>query len=218
MKAITDLFSCAVQTAASVTRLADNEIYPEELAYIQRAVPKRRAEFATARILARNALAAIGAPPIALVPTADRAPVWPSGIVGSISHTSDYCAVVVGRSPPVYSVGLDIENLRVIDASMMKLILTEREQAWLGAQPPASRNDLAIVMFSCKEAYYKCQYPVSRGFLDFLDVELELEKAHGTFEARVLKAGWPARVAHLSGRFAIQSDKVFCGVELREGP
>ena len=214
IKAISDLFRSAVHIAAAVPRLADKEIYPEEWAYIRHAIPRRRAEFATARILAREALAAIGAPPVALVPKANRAPAWPPGTVGSISHTDGYCAVVVGRAPPLYSVGLDVENLRVVDASVAALILTNREQAWLRGQPETSRMGLVLLIFSCKEAYYKSQYPISNGFLDFQDVELELDLGHGEFEARVLKAGWPARVARLPGRFAIQSDKLFCGVEV----
>jgi len=214
IKAIAGLFRSAVYTAVAVPRLADEEIYPEELAYICQAIPKRRAEFATARILAREALAAIGAPPVPLVPRANGVPTWPPGTMGSISHTEGYCAVVVGRTPPLHSVGLDVENLRAVDASVAALILTDREQAWLRRQPEIERMALVLLIFSCKEAYYKCQYPISNGFLDFQDVELEFDLGQRGFEARVLKAGWPARVARLPGRFAIRSDKLFSGVEL----
>jgi 4'-phosphopantetheinyl transferase EntD len=213
-KSIADLFRSAVYTAVAAPRLADEELYPEEWAYIRQAIPKRRAEFATTRILAREALSALGAPPVALVPKANGVPEWPPGTVGSISHTDGYCAVVVGRMPPLYSIGLDVENLRAVDASVAALILTDREQAWLCRQPERERGGLVILIFSCKEAYYKCQYPISNGFLDFQDVELEFDFGRGGFEARVLKAGWPTRLARLPGRFAIQSDKVLCGVEL----
>jgi len=214
MKGIADLYRNAVQTAEAFPRLADTEIYPEEFACIQRAVPKRRAEFATGRILARKAFAAIGTPSVVLLPKASGATAWPPGIVGSISHTDGYCAVVVGRTPPLYSLGLDVETLHVLEASMTEFILTDREQSWLQDQARELRNNLVLLIFSCKEAYYKCQHPISEGFLEFRDVELELDLTHCNFEARVLKDRWPACVARLSGRFAFQGGRVFSGVEL----
>ncbi|UFZ05124.1 4'-phosphopantetheinyl transferase superfamily protein [Bradyrhizobium ontarionense] len=216
MTAIADLFRGPVAIETSALWLAEHELYPEERAHIQNAVPKRRAEFATARILSRRALAAVGAPSVALVPTADRAPVWPSGYTGSISHCADYCAVVVARSRDVRSLGLDVEDLRELEPTMLDLVLTPTERRWLCAQPATLRPLLPIVIFSAKEAYYKCQYPITRGFLEFRDVELAIEWASGTFEARVLKEGWPAAVARLSGRFLVDDDRVGCGVELAQ--
>lgn len=217
MTAIADLFRSPVGVEASALSLADGELFPEERAFIQAAVPKRRAEFATARILARRALAALGAPPIPLVPTPDRAPVWPSGYTGSISHCTDYCAVVVARSRDVASLGLDVEDLRELEPAMQTLVLTPAERRWVGAQPKAIQSVLPILIFSAKEAYYKCQYPITRGFLDFQDVGLSIEWASGTFEARVLKAAWPAAVARLSGRFVVDPDRVGCCVEFVQG-
>jgi 4'-phosphopantetheinyl transferase EntD len=217
MTTIADLFRSPVAVEASSLSQADRELFSEERAFIHAAVPKRRAEFATARILARRALAALGAPPIPLVPAPDRAPVWPPGYTGSISHCTNYCAVVVARSRDVASLGLDVEDLRELDPTMQDLVLTPAERGWIGAQPNAIQAVLPILIFSAKEAYYKCQYPMTRGFLDFQDVELTIEWATGTFEARVLKAGWPAAVARLSGRFVVDPDRVGCGIELVRG-
>lgn len=211
---IQDLFRQEAYTDEAVPRLADGEIPPEEQAYIRAAVPKRRAEFATARILARRGLCALGVAPAALVPDRDRAPVWPAGTVGSISHTSGYCAVVVDRSPPMRAVGLDVEALREVEPALEAQVMTPREQAWLRGRAPAERNDLMLLFFSAKEAFYKCQYPISRGFLDFLDVELEIALPQGRFEARVLRTDWPRAVARLDGKFAFRAGKVLCGVEL----
>jgi 4'-phosphopantetheinyl transferase EntD len=216
MTAIAELFRSPVAIETSALSPAEHELYPEERAHIQKAVPKRRAEFATARILARRALAALGAPSVALVPTADRAPVWPSGYTGSISHCANYCAVVVALSRDVRSLGLDVEDLRELEPTMLDLVLTSAERRWLHGQPEALRPLLPIVIFSAKEAYYKCQYPITHGFLEFHDVELSIEWASGRFEARVLKAGWPAAVACLSGRFVVDDDRVGCGVELAQ--
>ncbi|WP_064742411.1 4'-phosphopantetheinyl transferase superfamily protein [Bradyrhizobium sp. ORS 375] len=213
MTSIAALFPGPVVVEAS-TLLPDAELFADECAFVQAAVPKRRAEFASARVLARKALAALGAPLVSLVPAPDRSPVWPLGYTGSISHCSDYCAVVVARSRDIRSLGLDVEDKRELDPAMQDLVLTRAERQWLESQLPVLRPVLPILIFSAKEAYYKCQYPITGGFLDFQDVELAIEWASGTFEARVLKTGWPAAVARLSGRFVVDPDRVGCGVAL----
>jgi 4'-phosphopantetheinyl transferase EntD len=199
---IARLFRGDAAVAEGQVALVDDQLFPEELDYIRRAVPKRRAEFGTARICARRALAALGAREVALVPRSDRAPAWPPGVVGSITHCDDYCAVVVHRAPPALSVGLDAERLRRLDPEIIELVVTPRERRWLREQ--ADPMGLAILLFSAKEAYYKCQYPLSGALLDFQDVELEVD----------LAATIPAAAAHLTGRFASGPDRVTCGVEL----
>src|SRR5215469_16812348 len=67
---------------------------PAEAAIVARAVEKRRAEFATGRACAHAALDAWGAPDAPLLPGPDRAPLWPDGFVGSISHARGACAAV----------------------------------------------------------------------------------------------------------------------------
>jgi 4'-phosphopantetheinyl transferase EntD len=210
---IQELFRPEAHTAEGIPALADDELYPEELAHIRTAVPKRRAEFGTARVLARRMLRAMGVPPGPLVAT-DGGPTWPEGIVGSISHTRDYCAVVLDRTPDVLSIGLDVETLRTLDASLFELIMTPQERAWLRSQQPGLHDDLALLFFSAKEAYYKCQYPITRGFLDFCDVQLDVDLEPRRFEARVRKSGWPAMVARLQGKFAFREGKVLTAVEL----
>ena len=70
-------------------------LFPEEEALLLRAVSKRRNEFALSRTCARRALANIGVAPCSILRTSDRAPIWPSGIVGSITHCKSYTAAAV---------------------------------------------------------------------------------------------------------------------------
>lgn len=215
---IDPLFAHAVVTAEAAPRSVDDQLFPEELAYLARALPKRRFEFGTARLCARQALAALGVPPAPLVPRDDRQPVWPAGVVGSISHTDGYCAVVVAPSPPMQSIGLDVEKLQTIEPRLAQAILTPREQAFVQAQPEARRDDLIVLHFSAKEAYYKCQYPLTETFLSFHDVELEVDvgPTEGRFVARRHKPGL-ASVQRLEGKFVFAAGKVLCGVELLAG-
>lgn len=210
---IAHLFRGDAFTVEAQPELVDEQLFPEELMCIRNAVPKRRAEFGTARVCAREALAAMGVAPVAIVSQPGRPPLWPAGVVGCISHTNDYCAVVLDRSPPVLSIGLDVEVLRPIEPDVIKHFLTAGELSWLERQPRASQNDLALLFFSAKEAYYKCQYPITQIFLEFQDVEVTIF-SDGHFQARARNGRLPDSVAILEGRFTFQSGKVMCGIEL----
>ena len=73
------------------------ELLPPEAQAIDHAVPKRRREFTAGRTAARRACARLGVWAGALPVAADRTPVWPEGVVGSISHSDLSCAVLAGR-------------------------------------------------------------------------------------------------------------------------
>jgi 4'-phosphopantetheinyl transferase EntD len=212
--AIAALFRPEAITLEAPIALLDERLTPDEWAYIRGAVPKRRAEFATGRVLARQALAALDVTPVSLPPQADRAPCWPAGVTGSISHTAGWCVVVLDRSPPIRSLGLDVETLGAMDGGVREQILMPHERTWLDRQPAAMADELALLFFSAKEAYYKCQYPLSGTMLDFQDVALEIDLAAGRFEASTLRPGLPAPVARLAGRFAWRDGRVMCGVTL----
>src|SRR5208282_5779110 len=67
-------------------------LLPEEAAYLGRSVPKRAQEFAAGRVCARRALAELGVVDFPLRVGEDREPLWPEGTVGSITHTTGFCA------------------------------------------------------------------------------------------------------------------------------
>jgi 4'-phosphopantetheinyl transferase EntD len=213
MSGLSSLFSPSAVVVESPIHLVDDLLWDEELAYVRSAVPKRRAEFGTARVCARQALSRLGFVPVALVPGSDRAPVWPRGVVGSITHTEGYCAVVLHRSPPMQSVGVDVEMLNGVNEELFASILTARERSWVMSHGCERRDDLAALLFSAKEAYYKCQYPLSTTFLDYQDVEIEVDLASGHFVALAQNVV-PPSVQRLVGKFAFDSGRVYCGVEL----
>jgi 4'-phosphopantetheinyl transferase EntD len=207
---IAPLFAPSVITEEAVPTLVDAQLFPDERAHIVNAVPKRRAEFGSARVCARKALARLGIAATSLVPHEDRAPRWPEGVVGSISHTHDYCAVAVARSEHMHGIGLDAEQDKELAPDMIAMICTPRERARL------ARARDAIVYFAAKEAFYKCVYPLMRTFLDFQDVELDLDFDARTFRGRIIT---PALAAVASrhqpqGRFKRERGLVLCATEL----
>jgi len=181
--AIAPLFDTACITEEAAPHLVDDELFEDELAHIAQSVPKRRAEFGTARVCARRALLRLGHPAMSLVPHKDRAPRWPAGVVGSIAHTKDYCGVVVAHADRMLSVGLDVETDKPLGADIAKRICTPRELAHLGAR--VERD--AVVYFSIKEALYKCLYPLTQTYMDFMDAELDVDFEAGVYRARVFK-------------------------------
>jgi 4'-phosphopantetheinyl transferase EntD len=113
----------------------------------------------------------MGLPGSAILVGKDRAPVWPTGIAGSISHTQGLAGAMVCSNSHYRSIGLDIERRSAVDRKLWDLLFDELEQQRIEAA--TSPDDEAALLFSLKEAYYKMQYPLSGMFLDFRDVRVE---------------------------------------------
>lgn len=153
-------------------------LFPEEASHIAAAVEGRQREFATARRLAREALERLDVPPQPLVPTPDRAPVWPTGFVGSITHTRQYCAVAVGRGRDVLSIGIDIEEVDRVSEKLERLFALPGEiDVWM--DEGLGRDRARALLFSAKEAFYKSQHPLTGRLLTFHDVRVKPDGAGG---------------------------------------
>ncbi|WP_158717200.1 4'-phosphopantetheinyl transferase family protein [Streptomyces sp. NRRL F-4474] len=79
------------------------------MASLRAAVAARRREFATVRRCARQSLAALGIPPMPLLPGERGAPLWPRGTVGSMTHCLGYRAAAAARADEITALGIDAE-------------------------------------------------------------------------------------------------------------
>src|SRR5689334_16812760 len=199
-----------------------DELLPEEAAAIPRARGERRLEFRAGRHCARLALARLGAERAPLLPAPDRSPLWPSGFVGSITHTRarrpdrGWCAAAVTRASGTVGVGIDGEIDEPLERKLWHRILLPREQAFIEAQPKDEQGFWAKLVFSAKEATYKCQYAVTAHFLEFADVEVTVRPDELTFTAVLLRdAGSLARGHEFRGRYARRNGVVATAVVLR---
>jgi 4'-phosphopantetheinyl transferase EntD len=184
--------------------LADVALYPEEEAAVGRAVAKRRREFLSGRGCAREALRRLGHEPSAIPSGARGEPLWPAGVVGSITHCDGYRACVVARAGEVASVGIDAEVNRPLPPGVLAEVAFGRERQMVAA--PRGELCLDRLLFSAKEAVYKAWFPLARRWLGFEDVELTIDAAAGTFHCRLLVpgpllAGTP--LTELHGRWTI---------------
>jgi enterobactin synthetase component D / holo-[acyl-carrier protein] synthase len=162
-------------------------LFPEELRLVASAVDKRRLEFARGRQCARAALRRLGLSDSPLLSGAQREPLWPAGVVGSITHTQGLCLAAVAWQSSYAGVGIDVEPALALEPALAQRIASEREMSALAAMPPLLA---ARLVFSAKEAFYKCQFYRTRQFLDFFDVSIELEP-EGEFSARLLVEAGP---------------------------
>ncbi|GEP60130.1 hypothetical protein RSO01_72960 [Reyranella soli] len=200
---LTSMLGPGIAVEVAAPTVVENQLFPDEQQHIVRAVAKRQAEFGTARVCARRALARIGMAPCSLVPHQDRSPRWPPGVRGSISHTQGCCAVALTRSPDVTGLGIDIEEDTPLQRELVPAICTPEEQQWIGRFGEDARGWLGKLLFSAKEAFYKCQYPVTRTVIDFHDVQLSVDLAAGEFSVAKVRpngSSWD-HVRHVAGKF-----------------
>ena len=195
-------------------------LLPAEVACLGRAVASRREEFAAGRACARRALREFGVVNFPLAVAEDRCPVWPEGFVGSITHTEGYCACVVARASSMRALGIDTERSGRVKPELWPRICGP-ESAWLQGLPAEQRPAAATLIFSAKEAFYKCQYGLTREYLGFNDVHVEVSgwgSELGGFEVQACK---PIALAQhtalpLAGRYLSHQQFLTAGIELAQ--
>ncbi|MBK9034189.1 MAG: 4'-phosphopantetheinyl transferase superfamily protein [Myxococcales bacterium] len=173
-------------------------LHPREAAAIADAAPIRRAEFARGRACAHAALRALGRPTEVIARAPSRAPVWPPGVVGSITHCAGLAAAAVADRARLRGLGLDAEPNRPLPDGILATVASSTERAWLETAP---RGDLAWdrLLFSAKESVFKAWHPLAQRWLGFEDAEVEVDVAAATFTATIAVPG-PVRA--LRGAFA----------------
>jgi 4'-phosphopantetheinyl transferase EntD len=145
------------------------DLLPEEaLDLSPRAVEKRRQDFQNGRLAAGRCLLELGEPRTPIRSGSDRAPVWPPGILGSITHSGGMALAAAARRSDWSAIGLDLEHL----SGVRRLAIADRiadptERAWIGT----SRRRLMAV-FSAKEAIFKALYPAHQAWFGFEAVTL----------------------------------------------
>jgi len=211
---IETLFPPGIETCALDVEVDPGSLFPEEERCVRNAVAARRREFAQGRLCARQALARLGIRNFPILIGKDRAPIWPEGVIGSLSHCGGYCAAAVARRGAFLGLGIDVETPQPLDPELLALICTDSETAWLAESPAEARGVTAKLIFSAKESVFKCAYPQTGVFLDFRDCEIRVAEALGTFAATLRHSLLPRpwNGCRLSGRFARNRENLFTGI------
>jgi 4'-phosphopantetheinyl transferase EntD len=168
----------------------DVSLYPEEEAAVERAVEKRRREFTTARACAHEALAQLGHPEQTVPAGPKGEPLWPEGIVGSITHCDGYRACAVARAEELVTVGVDAEPNQPLPEGLLGDIALPEEQGPLrdlSSRMPGTHWDR--LLFSVKESIYKAWFPLAERWLGFEDAVVSIDLQRGSFSASLLVSG-----------------------------
>ncbi len=133
---------------------------------------RRQTEFATGRWCARKACAKLGLASQPIVSGEEGESLWPSGICGSISHTSGaYCAAVA-FSRQYRSLGIDLESMRrKISLDALALILNKDELKWLDCTGP-KKGEYEKHIFCAKESIFKMLSPLIKKSFSFSSISL----------------------------------------------
>jgi len=158
---------------------------------LSRATPRRQAEFLAGRIAADHACRPLGIDPGRLPVGSERRPVWPPGVIGSISHSDNLAVAAVGVRSRCAGVGIDVEKVngnRRTDF-LVPAIVSEDEIAML--RDRFGSGLAALLLFSAREAIYKAISPFLSGRLSYREFLLT-----GCDSGRLLFARRSRKTAH----------------------
>lgn len=173
----------------------EGQLWPEEAASLRSSRIDLRQASGAARAVARDLLARMGAPDSALVKDADGVPQWPSGFVGSLAHDATHALAAVALEKDIWALGVDLEPDRPQAEEMIELVATPAERA---------RYDKELLrgpaLFVVKEAVFKALFPRDKRFLDYYDIEVDLD------------AGRARACSGAVVEFALQRGRQICAV------
>ena len=187
-----------------------------ERAAIAHAVASRRADYLGVRDCARSALAELGLAPAVIGTGPRREPLWPAGVVGSLTHCVGYRAAAVARGTQVRSVGIDAEPHRALPPDVLDIVALPEERAELADLGPSRHWDR--LLFCAKEAVYKAWFPLTGRWLGFEQARVSFDDrgpVGGRFTARLLCPGprLDGRVLTcFDGRWRVSAGLVFAAV------
>jgi enterobactin synthetase component D len=145
-------------------------------AALERATSKRRIQFLAGQYCARASIEALTGSGAAEAPQrdADGCPVWPRGLVGSISHTTGFATAAVASTREARGLGVDAEPVMSGEAAaeVARLVALDDETRLVRLAAGITAVEALTLVFSAKESLFKALYPPTRRHFDYLDCEI----------------------------------------------
>lgn len=156
---------------------------PEKLPVgFERFNPKRQQEFLAGRFCAERALNLMATHRQILIKDKiltlgqGRAPIWPAGTVGAISHSDHIVGALAAPSAVLLGVGLDVEALMTDERAerLARKVCTDSEWQYCKrrATPSHPLGFWLTLLFSAKESLYKAIFPIQQSFVGFKEVDI----------------------------------------------
>ena len=100
------------------------------------------------------------------------APIWPAGVIGSITHTENFIGAVVESFDNLRGVGIDTEKILGPQSVVMveSLVATEEEKRKSLSFDPF---EYFTLIYSAKESIFKCLNPIIQKYIEFHDVTID---------------------------------------------
>lgn len=189
----------------------------EEQAMGEAVSPKRRKDFHVGRAAARRALEKVGFPVVTPVLRGEhREPLWPVGIVGSISHSSGLGIAAVAWQQDVPAIGVDIQLIeeRYTDELIARFADPD-EFDWVRSES-SRRTERAVKLFSAKESVFKALYPLRKVWFAFDVAHLTPNDAEDSFRASVRLPAVSSSVIELDVGISYLDGNIITGALLRQ--
>ncbi len=204
---VSGLFPDGVLTLVEHRDSWPSELTPAEQVQLGDVCGKRLAEFAAGRDQARRLIATITGTAEPLLVGDYRQPLWPKGVIGSISHSDDYCAVAVASTDLITDLGIDVETREALNPEVEDIVLTEAEMAATESLEAWVRK----LIFSIKESNYKCCYHMVKAFIDFKQCEVVLDMSQQSHRSTIVcnnNLGKELNI-HVEGKWMVESGHIF---------
>jgi 4'-phosphopantetheinyl transferase EntD len=206
---LTAMFPTGVSVSIAEKDMYTGELPLQEFQYIRKAVPKRQREFTAGRNSARQALQSLGATAPPILMDSHRAPIWPPGIVGTITHCDGFCAAAVAKDTRFSGLGMDAE---IMTSKGTDIPYSDMEMVHFFNLRKLTKLNWEIIAFSAKEAFFKSYYPNTKFFLELGDVEvafsLSEDRNKGEFKLTVQKESAPNQ-GQYNGKWLVKMPYVF---------
>ncbi len=201
------LFPDGVLTLVEHRHNWPTELTPTERAQLGDVCEKRLAEYSAGRHLARRLIAVITGTAEPLLAGSYRQPLWPEKITGSISHSDDFCTVVVAPVSTVAGLGVDVEMFEDLNPEVEEIVLTSAEFTATQHLPRWTRK----LIFSIKESNYKCCYHKVQAFIDFKQCEVVLDIDSQTYTSTIIcnNATGKQVCLQVKGAWMVESNHIF---------
>ena len=210
-RTLASLFESDVAVACLAVGDSSAEPPISDEAWLRDASPTRQREFAGGRACARRALVGLGLEPVPVGRGVGGEPLWPAGVVGSITHADGLCAAAAARTTRLCSLGLDIEPERDETLAFVRRICNEAELAAM-QQLGEPIETLGPAILSAKEASYKLQFPLTHDLEAWGKLEVLLSADTFTVRFRDALGGLANRQAR--GRWRRAHGFIWAGVAL----
>lgn len=129
---------------------------------------KRKMDYLAGRLCGLEALKKLNIQVNNIPMQKDRSPLWPDGIVGSITHTNGIAIAAVSNS--LKGIGIDAERLMSENRykKISKMFVSENEKSLVETNLEINPT----LIFSAKESLYKALYPQCMQYFGFLEATL----------------------------------------------